>query len=100
IRDPLVTGVQTCALPILLDVVITNKSLVGKTIAHLAAMDFARGVFLKKLTRVGEPMPFSSATGVERGDVMTLVGARQDVERAAKIGRASCRGRVGRAVGK
>jgi putative transport protein len=68
----------------MLDVVITNKSLVGKTIAHLAAMDFARGVFLKKLTRVGEPMPFSSATGVERGDVMTLVGARQDVERAAK----------------
>src|SRR5881392_3900676 len=68
----------------MLDVVITNKSLAGKTIAHLVAMDFARGVFLKKLTRVGEPMPFSSATGVERGDVMTLVGARQDVERAAK----------------
>src|SRR5437762_3391503 len=68
----------------MLDVVITNKSLVGKTIAHLVAMDFARGVFLKKLTRVGEPMPFSSATGVERGDVMTLVGARQDVERSAK----------------
>ena len=67
-----------------LDVVITNKSLVGKTIVELAGMDFARGVFLKKLTRVGEPMPFSPATLIERGDVMTLVGATRDVERAAK----------------
>jgi putative transport protein len=67
-----------------LDVVITNKSLVGKTIVELAGMDFARGVFLKKLTRVGEPMPFSPATRIERGDVMTLVGATRDVDRAAK----------------
>src|SRR5213594_105602 len=67
-----------------LDVVITNKSLVGKTIVELAGMDFARGVFLKKLTRVGEPMPFSPATLIERGDVMTLIGATRDVERAAK----------------
>jgi putative transport protein len=68
----------------MLDVVITNKSRVGKTIVDLAAMEFARGVFLKKLTRVGEPMPFSPATQVERGDIMTLVGAVRDVERAAK----------------
>src|SRR5213595_1912961 len=67
-----------------LDVVITNKSLVGKSILDLAAMEFARGVFLKKLTRVGEPMPFSPATRIERGDVMTLVGATRDVERAAQ----------------
>src|SRR6266480_1139821 len=67
-----------------LDVVITNKSLVGKTIVELAGMDFARGMFLKKLTRVGEPMPFSPATRIERGDVMTLIGATRDVERAAK----------------
>ncbi len=67
-----------------LDVVITNKSLVGTTIVELAGMEFARGVFLKKLTRVGEPMPFSPATRIERGDVMTLIGATRDVERAAK----------------
>jgi len=67
-----------------LDVVMTNKSVVGKTILDLAAMDFARGVFLKKLTRTGEPMPFSPATRVERGDIMTLIGATRDVERAAK----------------
>jgi putative transport protein len=68
----------------MLDVVITNKSFDGKTIADLAAMDFARGVFLKKLTRVGQPMPFHAATQLDRGDVMTLIGAKQHVERAAK----------------
>ena len=67
-----------------LDVVITNKSFVGKTLTDLAAMEFARGVFLKKLIRLGEQMPFSPATRVERGDVMTLVGATRDVERGAK----------------
>src|SRR5436190_1131577 len=40
----------------MLDVVITNKSLEGKSIAELAVMDFARGVFLKKLTRIGQTM--------------------------------------------
>src|SRR6478752_5847413 len=35
-----------------LDVVISNKSQVGKTIVDLAAMEFARGVFVKKLTRL------------------------------------------------
>jgi len=67
-----------------LDVVITNKSLVGKSIFELATMDFARGVFLKKLVRVGQLMPFSSETRMERGDAMTLIGAESDVERAAK----------------
>ena len=67
-----------------LDVVMTNKSLAGKTIVELAAMEFAKGVFLKKVTRVGELMPFSPATRIERGDVMTLIGATRDVERAAK----------------
>ena len=67
-----------------LDVVITNKALVGKSIAELAAMDFARGVFLKKLSRTGQAMPFLAETQVERGDLVTLFGAESDVERAAK----------------
>lgn len=67
-----------------LDVVITNKALVGKSIAELAAIDFARGVFLKKLNRTGQAMPFSAETRVERGDLVTLFGAESDVERAAK----------------
>lgn len=80
-----VTDTELLDFPVeFLDVVITNKSLVGKSIAELAAMDFARGVFLKKLTRAGEPMPFAPETRVERGDLVTLFGAESDVERAAK----------------
>jgi putative transport protein len=67
-----------------LDVVITNKALAGKTLRELAAMEFARGVFLRKLMRVGEPMPFTAETRIDRGDVLSLVGAKRDVERAAK----------------
>ncbi|MCX6875313.1 MAG: aspartate-alanine antiporter [Verrucomicrobia bacterium] len=67
-----------------LDVVITNKSLAGRSLTELAGMDFARGVFLKKLTRASQTMPFSPETQVERGDLMTLIGAENDVERAAK----------------
>ena len=68
-----------------LDVVITNKSFVGKTITRSGGDGVcASGVFLKKVTRAGETMPFSPATQVERGDVMTLIGATRDVARAAK----------------
>jgi len=68
----------------LLDVVVTNKAWAGKTLKELTASEFARGVFLKKLVRAGEPMPFTAETRLDRGDLMTLVGARHDVERAAK----------------
>jgi putative transport protein len=65
-------------------VVITNKSVVGKTIAELARMDFARGVFVNKLSRTAVAMPFSPETKLERGDLLTLIGAEKDVDRAAK----------------
>jgi putative transport protein len=67
-----------------LDVVITNKAFVGKTLRELAALELARGVFLRKLVRLGEPMPFTFETRIDRGDVLNLIGARTDVERAAK----------------
>jgi putative transport protein len=67
-----------------LDVVITNKSFLGKSMAELAKMDFARGVFLKKLSRTGQKMPFSPELRIERGDLVTLFGSEKDVTRAAK----------------
>ena len=67
-----------------LNVVITNKAWDGKTLKELAAFEFARGVFLKKLVRAGEQIPFTAETRLDRGDLMTLVGAKHDVERAAK----------------
>ena len=67
-----------------LDVVVTSKKVAGKSLRELAVTEFARGVFLRKLTRVGEPMPYTLDTRVDRGDVLNLIGARADVERAAQ----------------
>jgi len=68
-----------------LDVVITNKSLAGKTLAELATdKEKARGVFLRKIVRGGQEIPFTPGTTIDRGDVLTIVGAKRDVERVAK----------------
>jgi putative transport protein len=67
-----------------LDVVITNKAVEGKSLRELAALQSARGVFLRKLVRLGQEMPFTFETRVERGDVLNLIGAKIDVGRAAK----------------
>jgi putative transport protein len=39
---------------------------------------------LRKLERLGQPMPFTLETRIDRGDVLSLIGAKPDVERAAK----------------
>ena len=67
-----------------LDVVITNGAAAGRSIGELAGQESARGVFLRKLVRLGQEMPFTYETRVERGDVLNLIGAKVDVERAAK----------------
>jgi putative transport protein len=74
-----------------LDVVLTNGALVGKTLAQLTNMEpwrtKFRGVFLRKLTRTGAEIPINSMTRVERGDLVSLLGAKPDVDRAvAAIG--------------
>jgi putative transport protein len=68
----------------LLDVVVTNKAWAGKTLKELAGSEISRGVFLRKVVRAGEPMPFTAETRLDRGDLMSLVGAKYDVERLAK----------------
>jgi len=67
-----------------LDVVITNKSFAGKTLTELASSESARGVFLRKLVRAGQEMPFTPGTSIDRGDVLTLVGAKRDLERVVE----------------
>lgn len=66
------------------DVVVTNRSVAGRTIRELASHDFARSVFLRKIVRSGEEMPVVFDLRVDRGDVVTLIGAKPEVERAAK----------------
>lgn len=66
-----------------LDVVVTNRSLEGKTLAELARLEFARGVFLSRVLRSGIELPIALDTRIDRGDVMQLIGTLPEVERAA-----------------
>lgn len=67
----------------ILDVVVTNKSLEGKTLREITETEAqqGRGVFLRKLMRAGIEMPFTPGTKVDRGDVLQIVGARRHIER-------------------
>ena len=67
-----------------LDAVVTSKAVAGKTLRELAAREFTRGVFLRKITRLGEEMPFTPETRLDRGDVLNLIGAKPHVDRVAK----------------
>ena len=71
----------------ILDVVVTNKEFAGRTIQDLAESASGRaqvrGVYLRSLTRAGQEMPFTPGTVVDRGDVLQIVGAKRNVERAA-----------------
>lgn len=68
-----------------LDVVVTRKSIDGKTLGDLAQSDFARGVFASRLTRSGIEIPLQPDTVLDRGDVIRLVGTLAEVERAAAL---------------
>lgn len=66
-----------------LDVVLSNRALDGRSLAELAKGQFARGVFLSRLTRSGVDMPIGAGSRVDRGDVLSIVGPLPSVERAA-----------------
>jgi len=67
-----------------LDVVVTHRSVIGSTLAEAARSGAARGVFLKTLTRAGHEIPISAGTVIDRGDVLSLIGAKPMVEYAVK----------------
>ncbi len=69
------------------DVYVTNKAVDGKTLAELAGLPGARGVFLRKITRgaTATAIPILPNTRLDRGDIVTLVGRTQDTTAAAKL---------------
>jgi putative transport protein len=69
-----------------LDVVLTHRCFDGMTLEEIAKSEVwrsrFRGVFLRKLTRAGEEIPISAKTELDRGDVLSIMGAKHDVDRA------------------
>jgi putative transport protein len=69
------------------DIYVTSKQVDGKTLTELAQQDWARGVFLRKITRgaTATDIPILADTKLERGDVVTVVGRTQDIAVASKV---------------
>ena len=74
-----------------LEVFVTARALHGRTLAEIvdAIGTAAHGVFLRSLTRHGFDVPAGAGTRIYVGDVMSLVGLSQDLERVVpKLGQA------------
>ena len=63
------------------DVVVTQKKIDGMSLVELGNEPFARGVFLRGISRSGIALPVMPATIVERGDVLSIVGAPEPQSR-------------------
>ena len=64
--------------------VVTNRELSGKTLSDLGRGSNARGVYLESIRRGPELIPREPGTVLERGDILRIVGAPDDVARAGK----------------
>jgi putative transport protein len=64
-------------------VVVTNAEIGGTTLGELAQDSSARGVYLESLHRGTQVMPHEAWARLERGDVLHIIGAPEDVERVA-----------------
>ncbi|MEV3937511.1 aspartate-alanine antiporter [Glycomyces sp. NPDC049804] len=62
-----------------LDIVITKKELVGMTIGEAFARHAPR-LFVTKVVRGGQEIPWSDATEIHRGDEITVQGGKEEVE--------------------
>ena len=63
------------------DLVVTSKEANGKTLIEIASSDFARGVFLRKITRgaTSTDIPIMAQTKLNRGDILKISGRKTHV---------------------
>lgn len=63
-------------------IVVTNREAISRTLSELAANAQLRGVYLESLQRGTVRLPREPGVRVQRGDILHVVGAPDDVERA------------------
>lgn len=66
------------------DVVVTNKAIDGRTLADIGGDDVSRGVFLRRITRGGTDLGLLADTKLNRGDVLTIVGSAASTARVVE----------------
>jgi putative transport protein len=65
-----------------LDVCVLNPAVAGQTLGELSRK-IGHGCFLRRLTRQGHELPLTAGTTVAKCDLLTLTGARNDLEKYA-----------------
>lgn len=82
---PEVQDVQLLDFPAeVLPVMVTRKTFAGKTIAVIRNEKFMHGVSIRSIKRAGIEIPILAQTIVDAGDIMEVVGTKQEVDTAAK----------------
>ena len=64
-------------------VLLTNRDLVGRSLAELAQGEWTRSLYLREVTRGGQKIPLAPGITLERGDLLQVVGPETVVARAA-----------------
>ncbi|WP_439628834.1 aspartate-alanine antiporter [Shinella sp.] len=68
------------------DVVVANAEFAGHTVSDIieATRDLRHGVFVLSVKRGGTPLPLEAKTRIEAGDIVTVYGLQEDLQRIAK----------------
>lgn len=80
VLDPQLLDFPAETLPI----TITHKTFAGKKVATIRRAKFMHGVSIRSIKRAGVSIPVLAQTVVDAGDVIEVVGTKQEVEVAAK----------------
>jgi putative transport protein len=81
---PEIDDAELLSVPVqTVSVVVTNGAVGGTTLGALAQEPRARGLYLESLQRGTQLMPRETWTVIQRGDILRIVGAPDDVERTA-----------------
>lgn len=70
------------------DVAIANRDFIGKTVREIndaTSGSLRHGIYVTGLQRAGKPLALAPDTRIEVGDVATLYGTAEDVERVSKV---------------
>ena len=65
-----------------LPVTVTKKTFAGKTVANIRRHKFMHGVSIRSIKRAGIEIPVLAQTKLDAGDVIEVVGTKQEVESA------------------
>ena len=66
------------------DVFLMNAKLAGMNLQEASQFDWARGLYLRSLSRGGQELPIAPGLVLQRGDILRIVGPEPVVENAAR----------------